>query len=324
LAMGGDKGKGKWGVMMPGKGDWAGKGWGKGATPAEWTTADYMVPGFAEALAESLAPHTANEADAADLELKIGQKFVKAAKKFNNDERRDTHGTPCTAQALVEEFVDAAMNSVAGTMYDRAWWPEANFTGPLLALALFTFDGAKIFRRTVGPMIEKYVELGIFRYREEERVGRVMSDALDAAGVRDSHKKKALKHLSTAYDEQHAKAPYGTVAAETPEMGHLKAFLKGWMHDFIGRAWDVLEHGIGQGDGSSRDEKVLFVTVLFQALADGKDPGLPYDLTYAVGEVPASPWSYVAEAAETVFTEMDSPPMKKPKMGPFGAFTAPW
>merc|ERR1739848_310664 len=184
----------------------------------------------------------------------IGGKMVKTAKKYNRDERR-------------EEFVEATMNALNGNISDKPWWGEVNFCGPLLALALFTFDGAKVFRRTVGPMMEKYIEAGIFLYREEERIQRVMGEALDASGLKENYKKKAMKHLGASFDEQHFKAPYKTVGGETEAIGYLKAFIKGWMDDFCQRAWDILENGIGKDDnGSSRDEKVLFATVVFQAL----------------------------------------------------------
>jgi len=271
----------------------------------EWTVADYEVPGFAEALTEALRPHVGQEADVREFENKVAKKLMNAAKKFNKDERRDCHGTPYKAQEFVEEFCDNCLGALSGVMYDKPWAGDVNYTGPLLALALFTFDGAKIFRRTVGPMIEKFVEEGIFKFREEERIQRVMEEAIESAAVKEAYKKKAVKHLGIAYDESHFKSPYSTVTGETPEIGHLKAFVKGWMSDFAERAWDILENGVGQGTGSSRDEMILFMTVLFQALADAKDPCLPHDLVSAAGAVPPGPWSYVAEVAEAVFREMD-------------------
>lgn len=298
--------------MAMGGGGKGGSSWGgswRDAANKEWTNADWKVPGFAEALEEVIRPHLVSETDMSpdEIEIKIAQKIVKAAKKYNNDERRSQVGTPAKAQALIEEFVDTAMGAIAASLYDKPWFPKVNFTAPLLAIALHTFDGAKVFSRTLGPMIEKYVEEGIFKYNEEERIAKCISDAVDAAEVRDAYKKKAINHLGKAFDEAHFKSPYGTTPATSPEMGMIKDFVRGWMADFVGRAWDVMDNGIGQGVmGTSRDEKVLFVTVLFQSLTDQSNPALPADLTAAVADMPPSPWPYVAECAEAVFGDLDA------------------
>merc|ERR1712032_1248555 len=101
-------------------------------------------------------------------------------------------------------------------------------------------------------------------------------------------------------------APYGTNVAETPELGMLQDFVKGWMFEFVHRAHDILNYGCS-GDGSSKtskDEQVLFVTVLFQNLCDSKNACLPSDLTSLIPVPPTHPWSFVAECAETVFSDV--------------------
>merc|ERR550525_1550986 len=85
----------------------------------------------------------------------------------------------------------------------------------------------------------------------------------------------------------------------------LQDFVKGWMTEFVTRSWDVLQHGVGSGNGSSRDEKVLFVTVLFQLLTDATNACLPHALTSLIGTPPPSPWPFIAETSEAVFAEID-------------------
>ena len=50
-----------------------------------------------------------------------------------------------------------------------------------------------------------------------------------------------------------SKAPYGTTSNESPELAVLQDFVKGWMSDFIGKGWDVLENGLSDG---SKDAQV--------------------------------------------------------------------
>merc|ERR1712217_10680 len=104
----------------------------------------------------------------------------------------------------------------------KPWLFKVNFGGPLLAAALHTFQGAKIFTRVLAPMLEKYIEDAIFRWSEEERVQKAMRDAVEGCGVKESFQKKTLGHLQKAYDEVYFNAPYGTSEGETPEMSMLQ------------------------------------------------------------------------------------------------------
>merc|ERR1712087_381223 len=102
------------------------------------------------------------------------------------------------------------------------------------------------------------------------------------------------------------KAPYGTTAAETAEMSMLQDFVKGWMQELVNRAWDILENGIPSSGGTaSREEQILFLTVLFQNLTDAANAALPHELTSVIETPPPTPWGFVAECAENVFQEMD-------------------
>lgn len=265
---------------------------------------DWGIPGFDEALVEALAPFNGQDPqwNLEEMKNKIGQKIAKASKKFATDERVSQRGTATHAKALIEDFVDAAMGAVSAGCYDRPWFLKVNFAGPLLAAVLHTFQGAKIFTRTLAPMLERHVEEGLFKWAEEERLQRVMWEALAASGVKESYQKKANQHLQKAYDEAHIKAPYGSTTAELPQLALLQDFVKGWMSDFVGRAWDVLAHGVGSGS-ATRDEQILFLTVLFQNLTAAAC--LPHDLTVLIETPPPSPWAFIAVSAEAVFAEID-------------------
>merc|ERR1719189_82048 len=236
--------------------------------------------------------------------MKVGSKITKASKKFASDERTTQRGTSTQAKVLIEEFTDACMCAVSSAFYDRPWFRKANLSGPLLAAALYTFSGAKVFTRTLAPMLELFVQEGLFKWAEEERIDQGIRTALELAGVQESFRKKAAKHLQTSFDEAHMKAPYGTTAAETTEMCMLQDFVKGWMKDFVGRAYDIMAHGIGNGK-ASRDEHVLFITVLFQHLTSPENACLPSDLTALIENPPPCPWPFIAECAEAIFTEKD-------------------
>jgi len=313
---GGTGGDGGWGKKAGGGGG-GGNGWrgggkggaggGGGGTGGEWTAMDWGVPGFGEALHEALEPYIHMEPGSTVEELagKVGTKITKAAKRFSTDERTSQRGTSTFAKLLIEEFVEACMLSVHAAFYERPWFGKANLSGPLLAVALHTFSGAKVFTRTLAPMLELFVQEGLFKWAEEERISQGFWAALELAGVHENHRKKAKKHLEAAFDEAHMKAPYGSTAADTTEMCMLQDFVKGWMMDFVGRGYDVMQHGIGNGS-STRDEHILFLTVLFQYLTSPEHACLPSDLTALIETPPASPWSFIAECAEAIFRERDA------------------
>merc|ERR1711920_802638 len=154
-------------------------------------------------------------------------------------------------------------------------------------------------------MVEKFIEEAIFKYFEEERIEKAMREALELSGLSDKHLKKAVKNLYEAYDEAHFKAPYGTTQGETPAISLLQDFVKGWMTDFVGRSWDIIEHGTNQGS-SGKEGGILFATVLFQNLTDASMACLPNDITSLIEKPPPSPWPFVAQCAEAVFTELET------------------
>merc|ERR550537_1144020 len=227
--------------------------------------------------------------------------FTKAAKKYETDERAAGRGTSVQAQALIEEFVSNALGAVGAACYDKQWFTEADFSGALMVTAMFTFRGGKLFSRTLGPVLKRYVDDGVFRYREEERIQKAMWDAVSISGLDDSYHKKATKHLQAAYDEAHMSAPYGSTTAESPEMGLVCDFVKCWMTEFVAKAWDVLEHGVVGG----KDEQFAFLTTLFQYLTDPDRSCLPHDLTAQPEAPPPESWGYIGELAMKIFTDME-------------------
>jgi hypothetical protein len=169
----------------------------------------------------------------------------------------------------------------------------------------YCFQGSKVFSRSVGPSLEKYVETALAQWKEEERIVKAMTECVEQSGIQENHRKKCLEQLQSSYDDAHIKAPYGTNVAETPELGMLQDFVRGWMFEFVKRSHGVLTYGVASDDGkASKDEQVLFVTVLFQNLCDTKNVCLPNDLTSLIPSPPTHPWAYVAEAAEAVFQDI--------------------
>merc|ERR1712139_611501 len=101
--------------------------------------------------------------------------------------------------------------------------------------------------------------------------------------------------------------------------GLLQDFIKGWMTEFIGRAWDVLENGVG-----GREEQINFVTNLFQTLAHPERSCLPHDLVAALQEHPMANWPFIAETCHTIFVEMEAErPNKKQKNSKYPGQSGP-
>merc|ERR1740121_903202 len=221
--------------------------------PNEYTDEDWGVPGFGQALAEAVMPvgHTGafNADEVEDIKNKLGKKILKAASKFSTDERLQETCTGLQARAIVEEYVDHSAGAVSQAFYDKPWLEKVNLAAPLLASCLHTFAGAKIWTRTLAPMLPKYIEEALFRYAEEERITKAMFDAVVGSGVKESHHKKAATHLANTYSIAHIKAPYGATSADSAEIGMLQDFVKGWMMEFIDYASDVLSWGISTSEG---------------------------------------------------------------------------
>lgn len=300
-----DPWRGKGGFGKGGFKGTSGKGKAKSNAPYDWG-----IPGFVEALTEALSPFAGEDPvwDINEMRDQVAQKIAKTSKRYGEDERAKQRGTATYAKLLVEEFVDSAMNALSAAMSDKPWFHKVNFSGPLLCALLHSFQTAKCFTRTLTPMLEKYVEEGIFLWAEEARLLKAMSDAVEDSGVKETYAKKANTHLQKSYGEAFSKAPYGSTSAATPEFSMLQDFVKGWMFEFIGRAWDVLEHGLEHGGGTgtpSKDEQKLFVTVLFQKLTDAGNAALPHELTSMIQTPPPTPWPFVAEATEAIFDDME-------------------
>lgn len=285
-----------------------GGGWGKkkngAAAEAQVPAGPYDpgYPGLTEALAEVLAPHAALDTEwtLEEMQKKIAQKFTKAGSKFWKDERFTARGTASLAKVVVEDFVETVLSSISTSCYDKAWLGQVDFGPPLKIATMYVFATAKVVSRTLAPQMDALVEEAIFKWQEEQRIEQAIWDSVAAAGVHETHLKKARQHLSKAYDEAHFKAPYGTSDAASHEEQLLKDFTRGWIVEFLGKAWDVLESGT---TATSRDEQVLFLTVLFQSLTDPANCCIPQDIvnTLATG-MPAHPWPFVAEAVEAAFT----------------------
>jgi hypothetical protein len=274
------------------------------ATPGTAPTADASIPGLTESLMECLAKvaHLDTSWDLEEMIKRVHSYFTKAAKKYENEERAQNRGSSVQAQALIEEFVSTCLGAVAAACYDKAWFTEADFSGALMVTAMYTFRGGKLFCKTLGPVLKRYVDDGVFRYREEERIQKAMWDAVSISGLDDSYHKKATKHIQAAYDEAHMSAPYGSTTAETPEMGLVCDFVKCWMKDFVNKAWDVLEHGVVGG----KDEQFAFLTTLFQYLTDPERSCLPHDLAAQLPAPPPQNWAFIGELAMQIFQELEA------------------
>merc|ERR1712232_59050 len=261
------------------------------------------LDGFNTALVEALSPYQGEETEWTLDEMikRIQQRISKVSSKFYKDERMHAKATNTQAKALVEEFVEAVMATIQQGCYGKEWFPKVNFGKVLMFATMYTFGKAKCFTRVLAPMIEKFIEEGVFKWQEEERIQKCMWDAVEESGVGESFKKKMLTHIQKAYDEAYLKSPYGSCAGESPEVSLLMDFMTGWISEFVQRAWDVLERGIGASGAASKDEQILFVTVLFQNLCDPSVACVPFEIHQSMESLPSNPWDFIGKTVEQVF-----------------------
>merc|ERR1712048_601454 len=110
----------------------------------------------------------------------------------------------------------------------------------------------------------------------------------------------------------HMGAPYGSTTADTVELGLVQDFVKGWMEEFAGRAWTVLNEGVS----ADREEQYAFLTTLFQHLTDPEQCCLPFELVSQPGAMPPESWTFVADTAMAILkgeTDEDGGESKKKK-----------
>eukprot|EP00928_Gymnodinium_smaydae_P080709 TRINITY_DN64358_c0_g1_i1.p1 TRINITY_DN64358_c0_g1~~TRINITY_DN64358_c0_g1_i1.p1 ORF type:complete len:423 (+),score=98.35 TRINITY_DN64358_c0_g1_i1:99-1271(+) len=264
-------------------------------------------PGITEATRTVVRPLVPREEKLSpdDAVRKVIQHMCKAAEAYPKDERLQQKGNPVQAQAVVEELVETALAAIGQAFPEKAWAKEANLAGPLTLIAETLFANSKLFCRMLAPMLPKHVEDSVFRFREDERIQEAIWQTVEKLGLPEKYHKKCKSHLLKAYDEAHVSAPYGTADAETPELGMTKDFTKGWISEFVGRAWDVLENGVG-----SKEEQIGFVTGLFQSLVHPDRCCLPHDLVAALEKPLPAEWDFVAEATSAVFVEAEAPTKK--------------
>jgi len=284
------------------------------------------VPNLQQLLTEAVAAAAAEDPDLPANIAKITPKINKSIERFKDDPRLTVKCSSTAAKAIVEEFVEMVMGHIAGACYDSAGNPKPWYTricsSPdllqcLLLIVLSAFEKAKIFSRVLKPSVIKYIEEGLFKFNEEERVRLAIEQAVSVSGVSESYQKKCIQAITKGYDEAHFAAPYGTTTNDSAELAVLQDFVKGWITSFVSKAWDVLESGLPSG--GDRDSQIASTSVLFQNLLNPDVACMPHEIasevTNVLGGLPASPWPYVDECCKSVFTELDAVrPAKKPKL----------
>jgi hypothetical protein len=281
------------------------------------------LDGFNQSLTEALAPYQAEETEWTldDMIKRCQQRISKVSSKFYKDDRMHTKATNTQAKGLIEEFVEAVMQTLQQGCQGKDWFPNVDFTKVLMFATMYTFGKAKCFTRVLAPMIEKFIEEGVYKWQEEERIQKCMWDAVELSGVQDAFKKKTLQHLTKSYDEAYLKSPYGSCTGETPEVSLLMDFLTGWITDFVGRAWDVLERGVGAG---SKDEQILFVASLYQSLCDPTVMCVPFEIHQSMESLPANPWDFIGKTVEQVFLTAETSAAGRAATQAVKATDEPW
>jgi hypothetical protein len=263
------------------------------------------------ALREALLPHAALDTqDTAEVNArKCATCIAAVAGKFHKDDRRTLTASSLLAQALTGEFVRACMQALAEHCADKAWYASINFAQPLETTSRNIFRGGKVFSRTPATSIRAFVDEALFRYKEEERIEALLRKAVASVGnyVPDPFDQLALGHLLASYDEVHLNAPWGSHGAPSTteglpsmELGLVQDFVKGWMVEFLKRAQQDILQSIG-------DDKVTFVTLVFEFLTHPDTCAVPFDLVSAL-TIPIPPrWSFIHETAMSVLTGIPPP-----------------
>lgn len=238
----------------------------------------------------------------------------------NNFHKKGT----AAAKHMVEEFVSSALGSLAQALWEKDWFMEVDMSGAIYTavLALAQSQKGNLFNRLLAPLLRKNVEEETFRWHEENRIEKVLGEALEAAQVPASYHKKAKMHLHNSYGAAHMLAPYGSTAADSPQMGLVQDFVLGWIQDFTGRASDFLYNTAGDDEEAQK----MFLCKLFMHLTGPDVNCFPAELLADLDSVPPPEWAFVTEAVNQVWADMTAamaevqPAAKKRKKNnPWGA-----
>lgn len=291
--------------------------------PKKPPTGDAGIVGLCAVTMRALQPvaHMDPSWTPEEMAWKICGYIGKSAAKYwqNDDDRFTSRQTVAKGQAIIEEFVETCMFTISAGCAEKPWFQEANFTDPLFHAVMGTFQTSqtRFMCRTLKPVIQKTVDDAVARFREEERVQKGLYEAVVISGLPEAYQKNCCKHLQNSFDKAHMGAPYGTTTGETVEMGLVQDFVRGWMDDFVGRAWNVLNDGVS----ADREEQYAFLTTLFQHLTDPEQCCLPFELVSQPGAMPPENWDYVADMAMKILKGELEPapdeaaPKKKKKRG---------
>lgn len=271
------------------------------------------IEGLHQALLWDCLPAQGKETEWGDLESvaeKLETKIAKVSNKYYKDERTGHRDSLPAARSLIEDYVADVMSSLSQACYDKPWFIEVDFTASLTIAAGYSFIEMKPFSRTLTPTRDRIIEEGVkesfMKWQEDERIGKVMWDAVDQMIADPAFKKKAYKHLSGSFDEAHRTAPFGESGASDIGLGLLMDFVKGWMREFCRKGRDILENGLGPG---SEFQKLTFLTGLFEFLVSPTVACVPREVGNELKEgLPAAPWFFVSEQAGLILLEMATNP----------------
>jgi hypothetical protein len=259
-------------------------------------------------VAQALVPvqHLETEWSPAELQKRIVNHFYKQMLKIDKEERPDGFkdaGPGCTPGALMYQFVEMVMSAVAYSCYDKPWFGQVDFTGPLYAASLVVFRGRRLFARTTGARFQGWIVESFNRWNEDQRIEKVMSDTVQAAGLDNKAGKDLTKHLAKAYEQAHHETTVIAPECDTPEMSMLQDFIEVWYKNFVAASWKTLCANVQGG----RDGQMAFTSALFQTLSSPDVNCLPNDLTAPLDpERMQKVWQQIAEGIDALYGEAES------------------
>lgn len=244
--------------------------------------------------------HLENEWSQAEWAKKINSYIDKGMAKFKEDPRLDLFGS---GGSMVADFVTSIMASIQNSCYDRAWWGQIDFTGPMYAAAIIIFRDKKLFQRTTGARFQIWIVDAFNRWNEEQRIEKTLWETVQALGMSKKHEKAINESLAEAYDEAHAETTFIVPESQNPDMVMLQDFIQYWFKDFVFRAWEVLN----RAKMWDRDQVKAICGALFQSLCSPEIKCLPHDLCSQM-DAPKlmACWAATAERLEILFQQAEA------------------
>lgn len=212
----------------------------------------------------------------------------------------------------VAKIVQRAMDSYCGACFGRPWFYELNLEPPLCIAVwkvLTVEDCDPVF---LYSDIQTRVAAGVQEKRDHTILVDAVKNAAEETFEDELDAAKISECLLRGYAGSVEKAAREGPAADKDDIRPIKAFIRTWLHDSMGRAWTAVRN---PSSTLSRNN----ILTLFQGLVSPFGDNNPFSCVpmhlLSGGGPPPREWEFLGRAVDELFHEWDEIARRGKKAG---------